>query len=311
MTARGSDPIDRMAALDQDERAHVRATVVRAQRPTSATPGASAVVLPDGSIEGFVGGQCAESSVCAAALHVLESGEPLLLRILPEDAEPFPDTPGARTVVNPCLSGGAIELFLEARFPPRRLVAVGRTPIAEAVVALATSLGFRAVAEDGVPERLDRTTAVVVAGHGRSEEETIRAALDGGVDYIGLVASARRGRAVLDDLDLSPDEDARVRTPAGLDIGAETPDEIALSIMAEVVRAVRVDGLGASPAADGEATTTESATAVDPICGMTVVAALPTLSLDVDDITHWFCNPGCRDAFAEQNGRAVQPAPGS
>lgn len=308
MTAPGADLFDRMADLDQAGEPYVRATVVRAQSPTSTWPGATAVILPDGTLEGFVGGQCAESSVCAAALHVLDSGEPLLLRILPEDAETFPETPGARTVVNPCLSGGAIELFLEARFRARRIVVVGRTPIADALTDLAGSLGFEAVAEEGVPERLDRTTAVVLASHGRSEEETIRAALDAGVGFIGLVASPRRGRAVLDDLDLSAEEETRVHTPAGLDIGAETPDEIALSILAEMVQAVRLDGLVASAAADpGTMTTTEAATAIDPICGMTVVAAPPTLSLEADGVTHWFCNPGCREQFAEQVAAEVSP----
>lgn len=315
MSAPGSDLSDRMAELDEAGQAHVRATVVRAQSPTSTWPGATAVVLPDGSMEGFVGGQCAESSVCAAALHVLDTGEPLLLRILPEDAEAFPDAPGARTVVNPCLSGGAIELFLEPRTPARRLAVVGRTPVAEAVADLAASLGFRADVTDGVPERFDRTTAVVLAGHGKAEEETIRAALDAGVPFVALVASERRGAAVLDDVGLDEGERARVHTPAGLAIGAETPGEIAVSIMAEVVRAVRVDGLEPSPAGEGTtdggstAAATEAATAVDPICGMTVVAAPPTLSLDLGGVTHWFCNPGCRDTFAAQNAGATEPVP--
>lgn len=312
MTAPGVDLTDRIAALDRAGEPYVRATVVRAQSPTSTRPGATAVVLADGTLEGFVGGQCAESSVCAAALHVLESGEPLLLRILPEDAEPFPEAPGARTVVNPCLSGGAIELFLEVRSPARRLVVVGRTPIAEALAHLGEALGFEVAAEEGVPDRFGRTTAVILASHGRAEEETIRAAVDAGVGFIGLVASPRRGEAVLAELDLPPDDRARVHTPAGVDIGAETPGEIALSILAEVVQAVRVDGLAASPPADPDAgAAAEPATTIDPICGMTVVAAPPTLSLDVGGVTHWFCNPHCRDRFQEQNADATEPAAAS
>lgn len=299
MTGEGADLLARMAKLEEAGEPYVRATVVRAQAPTSTRAGATAVVLPDGTIEGFVGGQCAESSVAAAAMRVLDSGEPLLLRILPEDAEPFPETPGARTVVNPCLSGGAIELFLEARARARRLVVVGRSPIAEAVADLARSLGYDAVLDDGVPDRLERTTAVVLATHGRFEEETIRAALDAGVGFVGMVASPRRGRAVLDGLGLSADEEARIHTPVGLDIGARTPDEIALSILAEVVKAVRLDGLAASPGSD---TAAEPATAIDPICGMTVVAAPPTLSLEAGGVTHWFCSAHCRDRFAEQDG---------
>lgn len=288
--------VQRMAALDEAERPFVHATVVRAQRPTSTWPGATAVVLADGEIEGFVGGQCAEGSVRVAAMDALESGEPLLLRILPEGDEAFPDTPGARTVVNPCLSGGAIELFLAPHLPRRRLVVFGETPIADAVASLAEHLGFRAVRDGG----LGGATAVVISSHGRSEDDTIRAALDAGVGFVGLVASAKRGAAVLDELGLDPDERARVHTPVGIDIGARTAEEIALSILAAVVRAVRVGGLEAAPPAEETVEGAAPPTAVDPICGMTVVAAPPTLSLEVDGVTTWFCNPGCLARFQEE-----------
>src|SRR5690606_1041246 len=148
----------------------VSATVVRAQCPTSARPGDAAIVLADGSIEGFVGGQCAEGSVRTAALDVLSSGEAVLLRILPDAAEEVPDAPGARTVVNECLSGGAIEVFLEPRLPAPILQVVGTSPIAAALAELAPRLGF-VVATDPPAEP---PTAVVVATHGRHELETIR-----------------------------------------------------------------------------------------------------------------------------------------
>ena len=95
----------------------VHATVVRAQVPSSAKAGDDAVVLPDGTIEGFVGGQCAETSVRTAALGALRDGETVLLRVLPDDSAPFPDSPGAQVVVNTCLSGGALEIFLRPMLP--------------------------------------------------------------------------------------------------------------------------------------------------------------------------------------------------
>ena len=296
----------RMGALDAAGRAYVHATVVRAQAPTSTWPGATALILGDGTMEGFVGGQCAESSVRAMALEALDSGEPVLLRILPEGDEDFPEAPGARTVVNPCLSGGAIELFLAPHLPPRRLVVVGHTPIAEALADLAETVGFRAVRSDDAAADPAGALAVVVSSHGHGEAEAIRAALDAGVGFVGLVASNRRGTAVLDELGLDAAERARVHTPVGLDIGARTPEEIALSIVAAVVQAVRVDGLVAAPGSEdapddgGAAPSAPPPTAVDPICGMTVVAAPPTLSLEVDGGTVWFCNPGCQAQFADQ-----------
>jgi len=296
----------RMGALDAAAVPYVHATVVRAQPPTSTWPGATALILGDGTMEGFVGGQCAESSVRAMALEALDTGEPVLLRILPEGDEDFPEAPGARTVVNPCLSGGAIELFLAPHLPPRRLVVVGHTPIADALAGLAETLGFRAVRSGEAAAAPLGATAVVVSSHGSGEVEAIRAALDAGVGFIGLVAGNRRGGAVLEELGLDADERARVHTPVGLDIGARTPEEIALSIVAEVVKAIRVDGLVAPPGGDHAPDDDQDApgppppTAIDPICGMTVVAAPPTLFLEVDVDTVWFCNPGCQKQFADK-----------
>ncbi len=108
---------DRIVELTDSRVPFVRATVVRAQEPSSAHAGDRAIILADGSIEGFVGGHCAASSVRSAALGTLGSGESLLLRVLPED-EGFPETPGASVVVNPCLSGGALEIYLEPLLPP-------------------------------------------------------------------------------------------------------------------------------------------------------------------------------------------------
>jgi len=230
----------------------VEATVVRAQCPTSVRPGDAAIVLADGSLEGFVGGVCAEGSVRATALQALADGEAILLRILPNDDAEFPETPGSLTVVNHCLSGGALEVFLEPRIPAPLLDVVGSTPIAEAVAILAVPLGFEVKRSIASEPCGPGTTALIVSSHGRFEAESMRAALDQGVQFIGLVASRKRGAAVVAELDLSPEEQLRVHTPVGIDIGARTAEEIALSIMAEVVRAIRVDGLVAAEATVAE-----------------------------------------------------------
>ena len=212
MTASSRRIAARAGELGQQRRSFVLATVVRAQCPTSARPGDAAIIFPDGTIEGFVGGQCAEGSVRVAALDVLADGEAMLLRVLPEDGEEFPESPGARTVVNPCLSGGAMEIYLEPKLPAPVLAVVGNTPIAAALGDFAPMLGF---ADGPVGDAL----AVLIASHGRGEQEAIRTALDAGVGYIGLVASAARGAAVVDEMELSGDEQARVHAPVGLPIG--------------------------------------------------------------------------------------------
>ncbi|NYJ04065.1 XdhC family protein [Petropleomorpha daqingensis] len=267
----------------------VQATVVRAQRPTSAHAGDTALVRADGVIDGFVGGQCAEASVREYGLKVLSAGEPLLLRIVPEGVGVTADEEGAVTVANPCLSGGSVEIFLEPRVPPPLVVVVGESPIAEALAELGRPLGF-AVERGSGDVALDGAEALVVASHGRGEESALATALQSGVPYVGLIASRRRGAAVLASLDLPDDVLARVHTPAGLDIGARTAAEIALSVLAQIVAERRsqpvVEPVAAAPV-----------TAVDPVCGMTVAAVDATLHADVDGVRTWFCGEGCRRAF--------------
>jgi xanthine dehydrogenase accessory factor len=206
----------------------VKATVVRAQRPSSVRPGDSAVIAPDGTIDGFVGGACAEPSVRLHAARVLETGEPLLLRIVPGE-ETAPAQEGAVTVQNPCLSGGALEIFLEPHLPAPRVLVVGDSPIARALAAIGERVGLDVQAEPG------EDVAVVVASHGHDEEAALERALRAGVPYVGLVASPRRGGAVREWLREAGVPDENLRTPAGLDIGARGPEEIALSIVAEII----------------------------------------------------------------------------
>lgn len=291
---------DRAAELRRQRVPFVHARVVRAERPTSAKPGDEAVVLPDGTIDGFVGGACAESTVRAQGLSLLDSGQSLLLRILPEGDGPATDADGALTVVNPCLSGGTLEIFLEAMVPPLLVYVLGDAPVARALVTVGTALGYELrVAADPAAAIPADTAAVVVASHGRDEEALLEAAVRAGVPYIGLIASRRRGAAVLAGLGLDPSDAARVRTPAGLDIGARSAPEIALSVLAEIVTTrPRVTLAGPEPAAEPAPTE-----AVDPVCGMTVAVVLDALTLEHGGRQWYFCGPGCRDAFAANPDR--------
>jgi xanthine dehydrogenase accessory factor len=276
----------------------VTATVVRAQRPTSATAGNTALVLGDGTIEGFVGGDCAEHSVREYALKAIESGEPLLLRILPfgdnREGEEVAREPGAVTVENPCLSGGAIEVFLEPVVRAPRVYVEGDLPISHAVLRIGAELGLDMVGVVGGDfEPRPGDLALVVAGHGRDELPALKLGLEAGIPYVGLVASRRRGQGVLGELRGDGVDSAlldRIDTPAGLDIGARTPEEIALSILARIVEVRR---RATRPAA--------VTTATDPICGMTVVVMADTPRVEHDGETLYFCREGCKAAFELQH----------
>jgi xanthine dehydrogenase accessory factor len=248
----------------------------------------------------------------------MESGDPLLLRILPAAAEGEPEAAdGAVTVKNPCLSGGALEIFLEPHLPPPTMRVVGVAPIAAAVADLAQRMGY--AVESGPAERA-RTrpddAAVVVASHGHDEERVLTEALRSGIPYVALVASEVRGSAVRESLDLTEEQRARLHTPAGLEIGAETPEEIALAILAEIVSlrpegepgpaswprttSVEVPGTEAPEPTSAEpapvAVSTE--TAVDPVCGMEVAVSEASINLERDGDLYYFCSEGCRDTFS-------------
>jgi len=277
-------------------------------------------VHEDGEIEGFVGGVCAQNSVRLYSLKAIERGEPLLLRILPDGSAPADFKSGANvdpgheiahdegsvTVQNPCLSGGAIEVFLEPFLPPPRMIVAGDTPIAAALLRLGPELGLDAVdsrgSDSGPPVPTSEDLALVVAAHGRDERAILQAALEADVRYVGLVASQKRGAAVLDALrddGVSEELLERIDTPAGLDIGARSPAEIALSILASIVGVRRRSSTAPRSWAAAPPTT-----AVDPICGMTVLVSPDALIFEHAGETHYFCGEGCKQAFERQHAAA-------
>src|SRR5215467_7920049 len=276
-----TDLLARAEDLRQARTPYVLATVVRAQRPTSAKPGDSALILADGTLDGFVGGTCAESTVRLQGLRLLETGASTLLRITPEVPVEEPAgsaDEGLIVVNNPCLSGGSLEIFLEAMIPAPLLYVYGDAPVARALVRVGAAAGYDMVtgSPDGMLDLPGDVSAVVVASHGRGEETVLEAALAAKVPYIALVASRTRGDAVLASIGADRD---RVRTPAGLDLGAHTASDVAVSILAEFIArrpaepASSTEPVASAPEmrADGSADgAADAAVAVDPVCGMDV-----------------------------------------
>jgi xanthine dehydrogenase accessory factor len=300
------DLVSRAASLSAAGHPFVWATVVRAQRPPSAKAGDSALVLADGEVSGFVGGECAESTVRAQALEVLSTGETRLLRITPDtagDELAAPAEDGVVAVHNPCLSGGTLEILLEPAVPLPVVVVYGHAPIATALVRADRLFGLqvRAVTDPQAPLPTG-TTAVVVASHGSDEVPVLSAALRAGVAYVGLVASRRRGPAVLGALEVDDALRASVHTPAGLDIGARSAPEVALSILAEIVSARhardRLHGEAVSPRSEHPASSSP-ALSRDPVCGMPVAAAAASPHVETPAGRVWFCGTGCRTAYVD------------
>lgn len=303
---------------------YVLATVVRAQRPTSAKPGDSALILADGTFDGFVGGTCAESTVRLQGLRLLETGASTLLRITPDPSaagdRPAPEAEGLIVVNNPCLSGGSLEIFLEAMIPAPLLYVYGDAPVARALQRIGAAAGYDMVtgSPDTMFELPPDTSALVVASHGHGEEMVLAAALAAKVPYVALVASRKRGDAVLAGVGADRD---RVHSPAGIDVGAHTASDVAVSILAEIIAtrpapppttdrtASMITVSGSDRPTDRPADTpSDPQVAIDPVCGMDVAVTPLALQAEHGGSTYYFCGSGCKGAFTADPHRYLTGA---
>lgn len=257
------DILDRIADLKRTGTPFAVATVVRTVRATAAKAGAKAVILPDGTVlAGWIGGGCARGAVIRAAREALADGAPRLISVQPEEAlaegglAPGDTRDGVRFARNMCPSRGMMDIFVEAVIPAPDCVICGTSPVAVALADLAPRLGFTVTAcapadeqaAFAAPDRRIEGYAlevapggaryVVVATQGRGDEAALRAALSVPAAYVAFVGSRAKTDALRRKLTAAgvPEEAFdRLRAPAGLDLGAITPEEIALAILAEMV----------------------------------------------------------------------------
>lgn len=296
-------------------------TVVRAERPTSAKPGAKAIVTAGGTLTGWVGGSCAEPTVKREARKALQDGRARLVRLCPpEKRGTFPQE-GVIEVTLTCISGGTLEIYIEPQLAQPHLVVIGHLATAEALVKLAKDLDFRVTVmgleagkarfplADAVIDHLDfsqveikPSTFIVVASHGNYDEEALEGALRTPAEYVALISSKTRAKAILQylrDSNLPPERVARLKYPAGLDIGAVTPAEIALSILTEIVQRERRPL--AEPSRDDllQLQVLEPAEAEDPVCGMMVEIEGARYVSQHAGKKYYFCAKGCQRAFEQ------------
>ena len=270
---RPADVLIRAGELASAGEPFALATVVTVRRPASARRGDRAVVTAEGAVYGWVGGSCSEPTVIREALAALGDGESRLV-----------STEGS------CASEGAVEILVEPQLPAPLLAIIGESPAAETLARLAAGIDWRVTR--GLDEEAD---AVVVATMGRGDEEALGAALAGPTGYVGLVASAKRANAVVATLrsaGVEEDALARLKSPAGLDLGPIRQEEVAVAILAELVAWRHARTPSTPPPAE----------AVDPVCGMTV--SLATAETVVHDATTYaFCCAGCRARFEADPAR--------
>jgi xanthine dehydrogenase accessory factor len=287
----------------------VMAIVIARTAPISSQVGDTALVTREGRFHGWVGGSCTRPTVMAEAKRALSDGQPRLLII---GAEPR-DREQALHFPMTCHSGGSVEIHLQPVLPRPRMLIYGMSPTARALSRLAQAMGYEVYACDENADDsafpgaamvatktaqvvLDRASApvfAVVATHGDWDEEAVTAALAHKPDYLGVVASPRRFAVMRSYLaERLPEASfALIKNPAGLDIGASGPEEIALSILAEIVKQRRA-------AAPGKIRLAQSAaSARDPVCGMSVTVEGAQFRATHGGRDFYFCCAGCRDRF--------------
>ena len=327
------DFFEQIAALRREGQSFAVATVVSRRPPVSAHLGDRAIVFADGRMEGFVGGACSHEIIRRQALDALQSRQARLVSIRPDAHAASEESPEHVTIPMTCVSEGAVDVYVEPFLQARRLVVVGATPVAASIARIARSMDYEVIravdsreqrdidveaaslgvavialdtlgelAAEGVSRGLEQ--AAVVASQGHYDEEALERILVSGIAYVGLVASRKRAAtvcAMLKEKGIAGVD--TIRNPAGLDLGARLPAEVALSILAEIVQR-RPAGVRVAPPASAEKTGAGSGagaptSAVDPVCGMSVEIAGARHTAEVDGRTYYFCCAICQAHFVK------------
>jgi xanthine dehydrogenase accessory factor len=306
----GLGVLERASELAHRGQAFALATVVWRQGPSSSKQGSRAIITAEGELDGWIGGACAEPVVIREAKQVIADGNARLLLLGSPDQFGTAIPEGMTVVPISCQSEGALEVYIEAVLPVPHLVIVGGSPMAHTLAQLARALGWRTelvgaqdFTADGAGQHwADERSMVIVATQGHGDEDMIERAAAMRPAYLGLVASRRRGEAVLGYLaerGVPAEQLDRVRAPAGLDLGRTTHEEMAVAILAELVQLRASGALADVPAPRPARSELSLAEAVDPVCGMTVMMGAAALTAEHSGVTYYFCCAGCRQTFAK------------
>jgi len=300
--ADGAAVMARAVELVEAGESFTMATVVWRQAPSSGQHGSRAIVTADGELFGWIGGACAEPVLLREARRVLDEGKASLVWLgQPADLEEMHVPEGVMTIPISCQSDGALQIFIEPVMAAPHVLIVGRSPMAVTLLDLVRDLGWRGDLVDGDQFtccQVTNSSAVIIATQGHGDEDVLETALKADPTFVGLVASAKRGRIVREFLaEQGADEEklSRVHAPIGIDLGYTGHREIAVSILADLVQRRAAGELkprpkSAVPAAEPE-------TVLDLVCGMTVDAVPANRPFEYEGTTYYFCAPGCRKAF--------------
>ncbi len=312
-------------SLYQDKESFALALVVNRQIPSSGKPGDKAIIRKNGEISGWIGGGCTRGIVLKEASHALEDGKPRLVKITPEGE--YQSIPGVKQYPMTCHSGGSVEIYIEPILPRPHILIMGKSHVAMALAKIAHSMDYTTelfakgaekaafphmtdVSEKEVtPAMVHSNTCIVVCTQGENDEDALEQAINSGAAYISFVASRKKANAVFHQLrqrGITFDQLKRIKTPAGLKINAKLPEEVAISILAEIIEFMRTEEVDSSEAAQAE--TDRPATPpsglesnpnffINPVCGIPIEKNTAKHVIAYEGESYYFCCDGCKVSF--------------
>jgi len=324
--------LNKAAELLAKGESFVTASVVRFQAPISGKPGDKAIIFADGKMWGWIGGGCVQPVVINEALKALADGQPRLVRISPTAA---PED-GIVDYTMTCHSGGTLDIYIEPVLPKPHILIFGRSPIAQTLARLGKTIGYRvSVVASGADReqfpdvdalqaksssgalnlgelKIAPETFIVVSTQGEDDEEALEQAARTDAGYVAFVASKVKAQKVLEYLreaGVASERVSQIRAPAGLDIRAASPEEIAVSILAEIIQ---LRGARARLVAEPmkSAPLLQDKEARDPVCGMFVKVSGAKYKSEHHGSQAYFCCAGCKAAFDQQPEKYALSMPG-
>jgi xanthine dehydrogenase accessory factor len=319
----GKNFFDQVHELNHAGEAFAIATVVRVEKPISAKSGDKAIIKEDGTLDGWVGGGCAQDTIVREAKKAIREAQPRLLRLVGAGAI-ADKSEGVLEFPITCHSGGTMDVYIEPVLPKPQLILLGNSPVAQTLAKLASVMNFEIdvfdphATREQFPDAAQLVTElnlssiairplsfVVVSTQGHDDELALEAAARSGASYIACVASKKKFAGRVDYLrerGVSEEHIARIQAPAGLDIGAQTPDEIAASILAQMIQ-FRRQQFAPKQIEQAQAVAVAEeivAEAIDPVCGMTVEIATARYVSEYNGAKYYFCARQCMNSFHKE-----------
>ncbi len=308
--------IEKARILNQGHEAYATAIIVRRTIPSSGKPGDKAIITRDGKITGWIGGGCTRGIVLKEALLSLQEGKPRYVSISPDPQKPF--NSNTKIYRMTCQSGGTVDVYIEPVLPKPQIVVFGHSHIAMALARIAKAADYQVSAISYDPDKtlfptadhlleLDELTDehilensyLIVCTQGDRDVEVLHQAISLNSAYLSFVASRKKANAIFHELrtkGVSFEELKKIKTPAGLDIGAKLPEEVAISILAEIIKNFRSQVDTELPPEDSLVINSDEYY-INPVCQIPVQKNSAKHILEYQGEKVYFCCDGCKVSF--------------